>query len=312
MKHADKSASASACGKVILLGEHAVVYGSPALAAGLEKGARARASRLDERGASRLVLGGEEIAADANSEDDRARAFAALCEASGAEEGLWVEAESDLPPGGGLGSSAALGVAMARAVGSLLSGGEALPEDEVLARAMAWEKVFHGNPSGIDTTAAMLGGCFRFSRSEGVRTLTLPRDVWVAVGSTGMGSSTREMVQMVARRHARQPDVVNRSVEGIRSLVENGALALEAGDVIGFGRLMDLNQMLLSGLMLSTEEIEMLCSLSRGAGALGAKLTGAGGGGSVIALVQDEALAERVVEAWRGKGFSGFAARIRA
>jgi mevalonate kinase len=73
---------------------------------------------------------------------------------------------------------------------------------------------------------------------------------------------------------------------------------------------MDLNQMLLSGLFVSTPEIEHLCSLARSSGALGAKLTGAGGGGSVVALVKGEAEAESVLQAWQGAGFRGFATRV--
>jgi len=300
---------ARASGKVILLGEHAVVYGAPALVAGLSKGAVARARRVDKGTTSELLLGDVEIKADAGSPDERGRAFAALL-GEQLLEGLRVEAESALPAGGGLGSSAALGVAIARAVSGLVD--EHAGEEQILGRAMAWEKVFHGNPSGIDTAAAMHGGCFRFSKSEGIRTLALPCDLWLAIGWSGMSSGTREMVEMVARRRTRSPAVVDKSIEGIRRVVENGVLALEAGDLLGFGKLMDMNQMLLAGLMLSTEEIESLCSMARAAGAFGAKLTGAGGGGSVIALVADEVSGARVVDAWKLGGFSGFVTSIRA
>jgi mevalonate kinase len=81
---------------------------------------------------------------------------------------------------------------------------------------------------------------------------------------------------------------------------------------VGLGKLMDLNQMILSGLFLSTEQIERLCSSARDAGALGAKLTGAGGGGSVVALVADAASGERVLAAWKDAGFGGFMASVRA
>lgn len=97
---------------------------------------------------------------------------------------------------------------------------------------------------------------------------------------------------------------------GIESLVKNARLALEAGDVTGLGRLLDLNQMLLSGLMVSTEEIETACRVAREAGALGAKLTGAGGGGAVIALC--EADPEPVLDAWRRQGLTCFSTRVAA
>jgi mevalonate kinase len=317
------TASGSASGKIILLGEHMVVYGAPALAAGIDRGARAEATLLAEPGASsRLLLGGAVIPASASSSDDRARAFAALLTEGHATPAIEVKAESDLPPGGGLGSSAALGVAIARAIRELAARakGEALaPEGEALARASAWERVFHGNPSGIDIAAAATGGAFRFTRASGVRPLLLTRDLVFCVGSTGASSSTREMVEGVARLRARKPELFEQTLAGVTALVQNAALAIEAADTEGLGRLMDLNQMLLAGLMLSTETIEALCSLARSAGALGAKLTGAGGGGSVIALVgaphqtEDETAlaAEQVLLAWKNAGFSGFVTRIR-
>ncbi|XXY50324.1 mevalonate kinase [Sorangium sp. So ce269] len=319
-----------ASGKVILLGEHAVVYGAPALAAGIERGARARAARSS--GASALWLGGREHGAPAEggAPDDVAQAFAALLAALPGAGPVRVAAESDLPPGGGLGSSAALGVAIARAVAALARGPveprveteaaeAALTAEATVAAAAAWERVFHGNPSGIDTTAAARGGCFRFTKAHGATSLAPRDDLWLCVGSTGVPSSTRSMVDLVARLFERKPALAESSIAGIAALVENAALAIEAGDAIGLGRLMDLNQMLLAGMFVSTEAIEALCKLARAAGALGAKLTGAGGGGSVIALLPPPPpggaapdVADRVLAAWRDAGYSGFVTRVKA
>lgn len=311
----------AACGKVILLGEHAVVYGAPALAAGIDRGAVATAAALPPGAPSTLALGGRIFVADAASGEDLGRALAALLAEGDPAGPVAVEASAELPPGGGLGCSAALAVAIARAVAY----DGPTREVEVAARATAWERIFHGNPSGIDTAAAARGGCMRFTRAEGVRALAPAVDLWLCVGSSGPGASTKVMVEQVAKLHARKPEMVETSVQGISSLVGNATLAVEAGDLTGLGRLMDLNQMLLAGLMVSTESIEQMCSIARGAGALGAKLTGAGGGGSVIALVpsartgaervtEDEAraAADRILDAWRAAGFSGFVARVRA
>ena len=257
------------------------------------------------------MLGPDTIAPDAASTDDRARAFAALLAVGRAEGGVEVVASSELPQGGGLGGSAALGVAIGRAVAALRLGKD--DEPEALARATAWEGVFHGNPSGIDVAVASRGGCVRFVRGAGCEDVAPARDLTLCVGWTGAGASTREMVSGVASLRARKPAVVDRAVEAVTSLVSNAALALAAGDLQGLGKLMDLNQMVLAGLMVSTETIEELCAIARTAGAFGAKLTGAGGGGSVIALAPDDEGARLILAAWQAaEGFSGFSTRVRA
>jgi mevalonate kinase len=297
-----------ACGKVILLGEHAVVYGTPAIAVGIDRGARAKAIRLDA-GPSRLLVRGWNIAVRDNEEGhDLARAFRALLDAARDDHPALppyaVEIEADLPPGGGLGCSAAMGVAIARAVDP------AVGDDALQERAMAWERVFHGNPSGVDAAVAARGGCVFFRKGEPLERVRVRGTLHLCVGSTGMASSTKAMVDSVARLKARRPDVVAKAFDGVRALVQNARLAIEAGDRAALGKLMDLNQMLLGGLFVSSPEIERLCGLAREKGALGAKLTGAGGGGSVVALVPSSAVGEQVLEAWRADGLDGFAACV--
>lgn len=338
-----RTARATACGKVILLGEHAVVYGVPALAAGIDRGARAEVTLTPDAPASTLALGNATFTANAEGPLDVERAFAALLDSPGSEADrapspppgaaretpppstteappllVQASAESDLPAGGGLGSSAAIGVALARAIEELTGpeGPERSPR--VLRRALAWERVFHGNPSGIDTHAAAHGGTFRFVRGAPATPVHLATDLWLCVGLSGAGASTKTMVEGLARLFDRKPDLKARSIDAIRALVVNAALAIEAGDVEGLGKLMDLNHMVLAGLFLSTESLERLCHLARAAGALGAKLTGSGGGGSVIALVPPPAPGEEgpspvagaVLSAWRDAGFDGFVTRI--
>ncbi len=305
-----------ASGKVILLGEHAVVYGVPAIAAGIERGARARCERMAQ-GPSRLRVTGWEIeVSEEDQHHDLGRAFAALLRAvrqgvSGAEQTaahLMVEAEADLPPGGGLGCSAAIGVAVARALAP-----EASPT-EIESFVMAWERVFHGNPSGVDAAVSARGGCVLFERGNGkashIAMVHVQGGLTLCVGHTGVASSTKSMVDDVARLKGRRPEVVQKAFDGISALVKNARLAIEDGDRFALGRLMDLNQMLLSGLFVSTTEIEAMCDVARASGALGAKLTGAGGGGSVVALVNGMAGADRVLEAWAKDGFNGFATRV--
>jgi len=300
-----------AWGKVILLGEHAVVYGIPAIAVGIDRGARATAIRRAGSTSVLEVPGWSVVAAEGESSTDLARAFSALVGAARAsaaatilEGAVTVSAHAELPPGGGLGCSAALGVAVARA---LVPG---LDPAAAADLAMAWERVFHGNPSGIDAAVAAHGGSIRFEKGRAMERVSLGAPLTVCLGSTGVGSSTKTMVEGVARLRERRRDVVDKAFAGIAAIVQSGRAALEAGDTGALGQLMDMNQMILAGLFLSTEEIERLCGAARSAGALGAKLTGAGGGGCVVALAPDAEAGDRIVRAWEAVGFSGFTARV--
>lgn len=289
-------------GKTVLLGEHAVVYGIPAIAAGIDRGATAHAVPSDE---ASIRVGERE--ARAGDESDLAAALVATQQRLGAGPHR-VEVEVDLPLGSGLGGSAALGVAVTRAL--LASLGERESRERVLAGADAWEKVFHGSPSGVDAAAAYAGGCIWFTKEHGPEPLFVAVPLPLAVCLAGPPASTKQMVDDVRRLGERRPDLLGKSLSGIESLVKNARHCIEAGDTHGLGQLMNYNQMLLSGLFLSTAEIERACSVARDAGALGAKLTGAGGGGAVIALCDGNAAP--IEAALREAGFVAFSTVIRA
>ena len=312
---------ATAHGKVILFGEHAVVYGVPALAVGIDRGAWAESNEsADGCGASTLHVRGWDLTVhdDAAGDDapPMARAFRDVLVATRQGQRdlgespvgiVAVEAGAELPPGGGLGCSAALGVAIARALDPA-----ATPE-AIAVRVSAWERVFHGNPSGIDAAVASLGGCVLFTRTGGapsIERVRVPAVMHLCIGNSGQGSSTKSMVEAVARLRERRPEVTQKTFDAIHTLVKNARLAIEDGDGRAIGQMLDLNQMLLSGLFVSTPEIEHMCATARSAGALGAKLTGAGGGGCVVALVVDAARGAEVIAAWKREGFEGFAATV--
>lgn len=299
----------NACGKVILLGEHAVVYGVPALAAGIERGVRAFARPAGVSttpGLWSLAVPAWGTLVTTGDESDLGRALRAVVDASDVrdEEPRAIEATVELPPGGGLGCSAALGVAVARAIEPNASA------DEIARRAMVWERVFHGNPSGVDAAAASRGGCILFSKAKGLEVMRVGTPLTLCIGHSGASSSTATMVAHVAREREERPEAVEAAFEGIHGLVASARQAVQNGDRRALGRLMDLNQIWLGDLGLSTPAIDRMCRLAREHGAFGSKLTGAGGGGSVVALVNGGHGAWQLLHAWRGAGFEGFVTRV--
>jgi len=289
-------------GKTVLLGEHAVVYGMPAIAAGISLGASARATPSSAYG-----IRVAELSAREGDGSELITALERACQALGAGPHR-LEVDVDLPLGSGLGGSAAIGVAVVRAL--LAAIGEAETPARVLQVAGAWEQVFHGNASGVDAAAAYSGGCIWFTKAQGAEPISVAVPLKLVIGLAGPPASTKQMVEGVRRLGERRPDLLGKSLSGIESLVKNARLCIEAGDVRGLGQLMNYNQMLLSGLFLSTPEIERACAVAREAGALGAKLTGAGGGGAVIALCEEST--DAVAAALREAGFAVFPSEVGA
>jgi mevalonate kinase len=298
------------CGKLILAGEHAVVYGVPAIALGIDRGATALA-RVLASGPSQLHIATWGVRVVEGDTGDLGRAFTALLASARRRRdlvALEVEATTDLPAGGGLGCSAALGVSIARACGATAS-------DDVREDAMAWERIFHGNPSGVDAAVATLGGAVQFIReSEGsvIEPVAPLVPLVFAIGHSGVASSTREMVEAVARRHASHTASVLAIFERIRRVVAEARAAIESGDLAILGDMLDRNQTLLGELALSTAKIDGMCKTARDAGALGAKLTGAGGGGCVVALAESRDAAAEILAAWKAVASDGFVAELHA
>jgi hydroxymethylglutaryl-CoA reductase len=287
-------------GKVILLGEHAVVHGQPALAAGIRVGVRAHAGPGD--GTIHIPAWGVE---SLPGDDSPVRlALVSVAEKLGADLrslDLWLEAE--VPARAGLGSSAAMAVAVARALAGRTGAGEAA----VMAAVDAAEKVFHGSPSGIDAAVAGRRGVGRFDKSAGWQPLAMPRPIELCVGLTGKPRQTATLVAAVGRLCDDLP-VAGRLIDTMGDVARAGCDAVAAGEVTALGRLFNLAHGLLVGIGVSTPELDGMVHAARSAGALGAKLTGAGGGGAVIAIGPERH--EEILRAWRGLGRYGFVTAI--
>jgi mevalonate kinase len=272
-------------GKLILCGEHAVVHGFPAIAFGVDRGTTVRLTAGD---------GPTSVASDA-ADDRVVEALRRVLPAHGCR----VEVHTDLPVGRGMGSSAALAVAVVRARAD--ARGEQLDEEAAFEAAMPMEKAFHGNPSGLDVELAIRGGMWRFERGPPKALHRLPLPGWqIAVLDSGEAGDTARMVAGVA---AQRP-----AIDGI--LAEIGALVGQAIEVVAeparLGPLLDENQRLLARIGVSTPAIDRIVALARSRGAFGAKLAGAGGGGVVIALAPDP---EAFIQDIRAEGVAAWLCR---
>lgn len=268
----------SAFGKVILLGEHAVVYGHPALAAAL--GLTVEATAMKMAGPTRIEVPAWRLSASVDDLSPPGRALAAIATELGASEGVVVDCSTDLPNGAGLGSSAALAVATTRALAQIT--GQPLTDSQVEAIANRAEVVFHQNPSGVDVALATHGGVGIFRRGQGLTPCSLaPLPLVIALSDEPR--MTAALVEKVREQQQRSA-AARAALERLGSLAERGAERLRRGDLPGFGALLDSAHEDLGSLGVSTMKLDAIVAHARSHGAIGAKLTGAGGGGAVIAL----------------------------
>lgn len=296
--------AAQAFGRVILLGEHAVVHGVPAIAVAVDCRATARVIARAPGAPSRLRIDAWDLDVAASEASHVGHALSALlAEAGEAGVAVDIEVSTALPRVCGLGASAALGVAIARA---LLP---AADDARVAAVATAWERVFHGDPSGVDVAVAAHGGAISFRRGAVPVAIACP-PLLLCIGASGAPARTGAMIRAVADARTARPADVEAELGIIGALVASAGRALGTGDLVTLGRAMNENHAVLTRLGISTPALERLTAGARDVGALGAKLTGAGGGGCVVALAPDRERAERVIGRWRADGFEGLLAPL--
>ncbi|MCX6017881.1 MAG: mevalonate kinase [Chloroflexi bacterium] len=294
----------SACAKIILCGEHAVVYGRPAIALPLSQ-LRAHAHIAAHREPFEIFAAdlGETLSLTTAPVAPLVRIAQLACEKLGiTPPDARLELRSDIPLGANLGSGAAVSIAVARALGAW-AGYEFTP-DEVSALAYEIEKLHHGTPSGIDNTTIAWEQPVYFVRG---RTPELLSGVYVAalpivIADTGRSTPTHVPVGEVRRAWESAPAHFERIFDAIAVCVHEARLALEVGDLPRLGAALNVNHELLQSLSVSSPELDALCAAARAAGALGAKMSGGGRGGNMLAIARDVAHAQHIAAVLRRAG----------
>jgi len=276
----------SAPGKIILFGEHAVVYGRGAIAAPIPQlRARAEVYPADRCLIQAIDLEQTIDLSQASADDPFALIVRLVC--AELEQSLppWrIVVRSEIPIASGLGSGAAIATAIARAL--LDAFDAALPLDRLNAMVYEVEKLHHGTPSGIDNTVVVYGQPVWFVRGQPPEPFAVGEPLHLLIADTGIASPTKGTVGDVRQGWLHDTDRYETLFDRIHKIACSARIAIEAGDVTALGSLMNENQVLLAELGVSSPQLEQLCSAARNASAPGAKLSGGGRGGNMIALVE--------------------------
>jgi mevalonate kinase len=305
----------SGFGKVILFGEHFVVHGVPGIVSAIESTVDAEVKKIGEG----IAVRDERKGARGYTEKKRVQQKESIermlrtigLDPEKAVLDIWLG--GDLPGFSGIGASAASSVAIARAIAEEFE--MDLPDEKINEVAYEAEKAYAGTPSGIDNTAATYGGLIWFERNLSggpniIEKLSIREPVDIVLGNTGIVADTKEMVAGVAARKKRNPREYDLLFKQAEDLAFVARKALEEFDLRKVGELMNENHRLLQGIEVSCEELDYLVNLAREQGAFGAKLTGGGGGGCMVALTPGKDLQEAVAAAMEKEGFKVLRTKI--
>jgi len=305
----------SGFGKVILFGEHFVVHGVPGIVSAVDSTVDAEVKKIvegitvkDERkGAKDYTI--KKRTQQKESIERMLKTMGIDLEKASLE--IWLG--GNLPGFSGIGASAASSVAIARAIAEEFE--MDLSDEKINEIAYEAEKAYAGTPSGIDNTAATYGGLIWFKRNlsggpDTIEKLSIREPVEIIIGDTGIVADTKEMVAGVAARKKRNPEKYNPLFKQAEDLAFTARKALEEFDLRKVGKLMNENHRLLQEIEVSCKELDYLVNLAREQGAFGAKLTGGGGGGCMVALTPSKELQEAVATAMEKEGFKVLQTKI--
>jgi mevalonate kinase len=305
----------SGFGKVILFGEHFVVHGIPGIVSAIGSTVD---SEVKKTGAG-ITVTDERKGATGYTQKKKAQqkeSIERMLRTMGispekAVLDIWLG--GSLPGFSGIGASAASSVAIARAIAEEFK--MDLLDAKINEIAYEAEKAYAGTPSGIDNTAATYGGLIWFKRnlsggSDTIEKLSIRKPVEIVIGNTGIVADTKEMVAGVAARKKRTPEKYSPLFKQAEDLAYTARKSLKEFDLRKVGNLMNENHRLLQEIEVSCKELDHLVNLAREQGAFGAKLTGGGGGGCMVALTPGKELQEAVAAAMEKEGFKVLRTKI--
>src|SRR3989337_1759013 len=305
----------SGFGKVILFGEHFVVHGVPGIVSAIDSTNDAEVKKITKG----ITVRDERKGSKGYAEEKKAQQLESIDRILGAmgmapksvSFSIWLG--GNLPGFSGLGASAASSVAIERAIAEEYE--KKISDERINEIAYEAEKAYAGTPSGIDNTAATFGGLLWFKKnmSGGANTiekLHIRKPVEIIIGSTGVVANTKAMVEGVAERKRKHPEKYDALFEQAEALALIGRKALLDFDLKKIGELMNENHQLLKEIEVSHEKLDFLVKLAIDQGAYGAKLTGGGGGGCMMALTPRKDLQEQVAKAIEKEGYEVLRTRI--
>ena len=295
----------TAPGKIILFGEHAVVYGKPAIAIPVSD---MRATAWSEPGENGITINAMDIdqkfklSTDKNQFSVLAQSILAITD--GHEPNLTINLTSKLPQGSGMGSSAATSTAVCRALSGHL--GVDLAANEISELVFKAEKIVHGTPSGIDNTVVAYEMPVYFIKGQKPETFEPGKLFRLVIGDTGIEASTKKTVANVRKAWKNEPALMEGYFAEIEKITLNGKIAIESGNVEQVGELMDENHDLLNSIGVGHKILEELVEIAREKGALGAKLTGGGGGGNMVALAKNKKTQKKIYDGITEAGYRAY------
>lgn len=294
-------------GKVILFNEHFVVYGIPAIASAIDRKTMAEVKKCEGKD----IIHDNREATPGYKEEKREQqkeSIERIKKVMGINECIEIWLGGDLKAASGIGASAASCAAIARAIADEF--GMKLDDERINEIAYEGEKAYHGNPSGIDNTCAVFGGLVWFVKGRGIEKLKIDEPVEIVMGDTGIVANTKKAVEGVRERREKYKEKYDEIFEKAEKLVYEAREALLNMDWKKVGKLMNENHELLQEIGVSCKELDFLVDIAIQNGAYGAKMTGGGLGGYMVALTPGNELQEKVAKAIEREGFYALRTKI--